>query len=102
MPRAIAIRLSLVIGAACLAWATIALITGGFDVRPVGIRLSSHDPLKPLLAAALALTVRVLLGGTIPLGWLDTLARPLQRIRHQHIGRALAIGIFGVGVAYGT
>src|SRR5262245_52526680 len=102
MRRAAVIRLSLVAGIVLLAWAALVFITGGIDARLFGITITSHDPMKLLLAASLALTVRVLAGGAIPLGWIDVTMRRLEAIRHQHIAWALALTIFGLGVVHGT
>jgi hypothetical protein len=35
-------------------------LTGGFDLQAAGVAVSAHDPLRPLLFAALALTVYLL------------------------------------------
>jgi hypothetical protein len=70
------LRLSLVVAAAALAWTGLTLISGGgFDVQLPGLRLRSHDPLKPLLAAALALSAWILGAGdaaSIVTRWMST------------------------------
>jgi len=57
-------------GRACLAlalvaaaWAAVIVLSGGFTFAPAGLRLSSRDPLRPLLVSAvLLLAARIALG----------------------------------------
>jgi len=100
--RAAILRASLIVGLLCFAWAVLTLVTGGIDIRLAGNTITSHDPLKPLLAAGLALSVHVLAGGIIPVGWIIVLARPFRRIGHTHIAWTLAIVVVILGVIYGS
>ena len=53
--------LALALGAA--AWAGLTLLTGGFTVGAAGLRISSRDPLRPLLVSVVLLVVsRIALG----------------------------------------
>jgi hypothetical protein len=59
-----------------IGWASVLIVTGGFDTRILGVSLSSHEPLRPLLIAAIAALIYVFAEGTIPIGvavfdWID-------------------------------
>jgi hypothetical protein len=60
-------RASLVIAIAGLIWAALLLVTGGFDILIAGLRITAHEPRRPLLFSAVALTVFILTGGDISL-----------------------------------
>jgi hypothetical protein len=47
-----------------MVWATILFVTGGFGANWHGLRISSHDPFRPLVLALLLLG-----SGTIAFGW---------------------------------
>jgi len=57
------LAVSAALSAAGLAWFAFLLITGGIDVRVFGRAVSSHDPMRPLLLAAVALALHFLAGG---------------------------------------
>jgi hypothetical protein len=60
-------RVSLAIAIAGLIWAALLLVTGGFDGRIASLQITAHEPLRPLLFAAIALSVFILAGGDVSL-----------------------------------
>jgi hypothetical protein len=98
---------SLAIAVASFAVAALLWITGGFDVDVFGATIRSHDPLRPLLVGAVALTCWLLCGGMIPAAWLAAPRRLatsplLRRVRSIHVAWALAVATSVIGVRHGT
>lgn len=88
------------IGAAGLAgaWAAYLVLAGGIDVRIFGSRISSHEPLRPLLITALALSVFILAGGRFS----SRPVRAIARIDAPWLAGGLASLTFVVGFSYAT
>jgi hypothetical protein len=53
-------RSSLVVAIASALASAIVGLSSGFDVDAMGLRVTAHDPLRPLILASLALTVFIL------------------------------------------
>jgi hypothetical protein len=53
-------RWSLVVAIAAALASAIVGLSNGFDLEVAGLRVTAHDPLRPLLLASLALTVFML------------------------------------------
>jgi hypothetical protein len=91
------------------AWAVLLLLTGGFETTVAGVAISAHDPLRPLLAAALSLTVFILAGGDLRplfgvLGAVAARVAPVRRLlaRPSRVAWAFAIATTLVAWVYGT
>ncbi|HET9270585.1 MAG TPA: hypothetical protein VFO31_20550, partial [Vicinamibacterales bacterium] len=94
--RAIALAATLV-GAA---WAAVLIVTGGFDIQIAGWRLSSHQPLRPMLWGSVTLAVFVWANGVRRTA--DAWSRVITQLNHQLVAAALALAALGVGTAYST
>jgi putative copper export protein len=58
-------RIALIVAGIAAAWSIALFVSGGFSVRIAGMRIATHDPYRPLLLTAAALTVFVIsLGAT--------------------------------------
>lgn len=90
------------VGLAGLGLAAFAASGGSFDYRPWGLRVSLHNPLNPLLGAALIGGLGAWLSGREGVRcWLDALARCLDRTAPWLAG-ILAAALFAGGVRYGA
>ena len=96
LTRAIAFAATLV-GAA---WAAVLIVLGGFDIQIGGWRLSSHQPLRPILWASAALAVFVWANGVRRTA--DAWSRFIERLNHHAVAAALALTALGIGMAYST
>jgi hypothetical protein len=94
--RAIALAATLV-GAA---WAAVLIAIGGFDIQIGGWRLSSHQPLRPILWGSVTLAVFVWANGVRRTA--DTWSGVVSRLNHQLVAAALALTALGIGMAYST
>jgi hypothetical protein len=100
---------SLAIAVAALAWATLLVVTGGFETRIAGLTLRSHNFNRPAMAGIVALALSIWAYGvpTIRSG-----ATSLARASNQWIARrelpdvplamALAAGVLVFGLDRGT
>src|SRR5215510_14666102 len=69
-------RTSVVLALLGALWTIWLLAQGGVSVTVLGLRVRSHDPMRPLIASILAAAVFFLAGGRSTLvAWID-LARP--------------------------
>jgi hypothetical protein len=103
---------ALVLAALCGAWMLLLWALGGFDTRVLGVRLTTHEPLRPLLAGAAALSVYLLAGGAVWLPdprvwsvagrWIMRVGRSIGGIDHRAIVGALALAVLAAGVDRGT
>ena len=93
--------LALALGAA--AWAALTVLTGGFAIAPAGVRLSSRDPLRPLLVCVALLAVsRIALGA--PEFW-RTVLRLVGTSRAavtSRIAGLAALSVLVVAIAWNT
>jgi hypothetical protein len=92
---------------ACIAWVMLLLVHGGFDTTILGIKVTSHDPWRPIWLAALALGVTTLAGGTgapraITDAWLRALERAARRGWDWPVAAMLAVGAASAGVVWNT
>jgi hypothetical protein len=99
---------SLALAAALGGWFIALLLTGGFETSLFGLRLTSHDPYKLLLAASLMFSVYVLSGGAVWLpgprlrqSALRVLTLPARIDQRVTVG-ALATAVVIIGLRYGT
>lgn len=80
------------------AWTLSLVVFGGFDARVLGSRVTTHEPLRPLLFTAAALSVFILSGGSarprLP-GW-------IAGVDHRVAAGLLASTVLAVGLAYCT
>ena len=91
-------RALLVAVLALVVWATIAFVTGGFGVKWLGLRISSRDPVRPLILALAALGYRV-----FAFGWpsLDADVEWLSgqlRVAMTPVVVAVCVGVFLLGM----
>ncbi len=93
-------RLLLGIAALALLWAAALVVSGGFDVTLAGRRLRTHEPMRPLVVAGLALAACVPLYGTARTHarW----SRLTRRLQHGPVALALALFVSIVGLSYST
>jgi hypothetical protein len=56
---------ALTLFALTFAWAAFLLLAGGFDTRLFGARVTTNEPLRPLLIASVLLTVFIMSGGVV-------------------------------------
>jgi hypothetical protein len=102
----------LVLVGLCGAWMLLLRVAGGFDTKVLGVRLTTHDPQRPLLAGAVALTIYLLAGGAV---WLPDpkllraigrgilrVGRAIGGIDHRIVVGALAVAVLVIGVEFGT
>ena len=75
-------------------WTMALLVYGGFDVRTLGLRLSSHDPYRPLLVATVALSAFLLAGGRF------RAAVPQVRVPPRWVAAGLAASLLILGVGF--
>lgn len=83
-----------------LLWTLVLAIQGGFETRILGLRITTNDPLRPLLFAAVALTVVIMTGGAVrfSLRWLAALGRLDDRL----LAGILTAGILVFGLVYSS
>jgi hypothetical protein len=107
---------ALALAALCGVWLLELVALGGFDVAVLGVRLTTHDPHRPMLAGAVALSIYIIAGGAVWLPdpkvygiagrWIVRVARAIGRgagrIDHRLIAGAMAAGVLIVGLEYGT
>lgn len=100
-PLPVLARLLLGAAALLLMWAALLIVTGGVDIRPAGIRLSSRDPFRPgglafalLLVYAMRFQAHAAARATSMLAFLD---------RHApRLAVGLALITLGTGLTYAT
>ena len=103
-------RSALALGTVALVWFLVLVLAGGVDTSFLGIRLRSNNPLRLLLASAVAFATYLLAGGNSqPLvnllrRFIDFLERSLiHRPRSRRLAvAALALGLGFYGYFYGT
>jgi hypothetical protein len=91
-------RLALAVAVAAAIWATRLILFGGVDAVFFGARITSNDPLRPLLIVAAALVVFVLAGGRFT--WRTVSA--VARVDRAWIAGGLALLTFVIGFSYAT
>ena len=98
--RVIVARILLVTAVLALLWATALVIFGGIDFTLTGHRFRTHEPLRPLGVAALALIVFVpLYGAQRAYDWWWAATR---RMKDGPLAVGLSLFIFIVGAAYSS
>lgn len=98
--RVLATGVLLAISVLGLLWALGLVIFGGFDVTVAGVRVRTHEPLRPLAVAALALAIFVpLYGAERAHHWWWTVTR---RLGDGPVALGLAVSIFVVGLTYSS
>lgn len=98
--RVIVARILLVTAVLALLWATALVIFGGIDFTLAGHRFRTHEPLRPLGVAALALIVFVpLYGAQRAYDWWRAATR---RMKDGPLAVGLSLFIFIVGAAYSS
>jgi len=97
-----------VVAALALAWTAWLALFGGIDTRIFGRAVTSNDPLRTLLIAALALAIHMLAGGDAAVTRRTRgAARALDRVsRHPRVpfaaAAALALAVFGAALVDGS
>jgi 4-amino-4-deoxy-L-arabinose transferase-like glycosyltransferase len=71
-----------------LAWGVVLFITGGFDVQWFGVTITSNEPRRPLVLAAVAFAVLVAMDG--PAVWYATLGRVSRAVPPPRLAVLLA------------
>ena len=101
--RRIVGRVALILAFAAAAWAALTLLTGGFAVDFAGIRLSSRDPLRPLLISAVLLVAsRLALGGSEFGLALRRVVGADRRARAARIAGAASMAVLVFAIAWNT
>ena len=98
--RSIARAIALAATLAGAAWAAVLIVIGGFDIPIAGWRLSSHQPIRPMLWASVTLAVFVWANGVRRTA--DTWSRVTLRLNHTLVAAALALTALALGMAYST
>ena len=107
--RATVLALSL----AAVSWALVLFRSGGVDTSIMGVRISTHDWRRPLLASSVLLTTFLLAGGSAPWArvfgqWLRQLAvvrwilAGARRLRWSHAATLLVLAATMFSLSYGT
>ena len=112
-PFRITQRVSIGIALAGLIWAALLWFTGGFQTRVAGLSITAHEPLRPLLFAAIALSFFILAGGDV--SSMSRLALDTPRAGRTFFSRVwrhapsadrtawlLSVALFAVSVVWGT
>ena len=98
--RDVTARAVVVVGVAGATWALWLLVCGGVDITLGGLRITSNDPVRPLLLSALAFIAYPALSGAGIHGALRQAAAWIGRTGDSRIALLIAIGTFALGVAY--
>jgi hypothetical protein len=98
--RRVAARILLTIALLASLWAAVLVVFGGIEFTWSGTRLRSHEPLKPIVLAALALAVGIPLFGTARA--FSIWRRVTSRVRPDVIAAGLAIFVFILGLTYSS
>ena len=91
---------SLTLAVLAFAWALLLQFSGGFDTQLFGLRLTTNEPLRPLLFGSFALSVFILAGG-IWRSW-DRWVAAMQQIKPTPVAIGLALLTLTAGLAFGT
>jgi hypothetical protein len=83
-----------------LVWTATLILAGGFEFEIAGARLSTHEPLRPLLIASVALTVFILAGGIF--AGAARLGSAVVNANHRLVASGLAAATFALGLMFGT
>ncbi len=81
-------------------WAAVLVVIGGFDIQIGGWRLSSHQPMRPILWASITLALFVWANGVRRTA--DAWSRVIARLNHTLVAATLALTALGVGLSYST
>ena len=92
---------------ACVVWVVVLLIHGGFETILLGIKVTTHDPWRPIGLAVLAVGVSAAAGGigaprAIADAWLGAVERAAGRGWDRPVAGILAIGVASIGVVWNT
>jgi hypothetical protein len=98
--RSIARAIALAATLAGVLWAAWLVFAGGFDLEIGRWRISSHQPLRPILWASATLAVFVWTNGVRRTA--DAWSRAVARLNHQLVAAALTLAALGLGTAYST
>ena len=91
---------ALALAGAALVWALVLAFYGGFEFELFGSTVTSYEPLRPLLLAALALAVFVFIHGVERSERLWT--RTVARVSDRSLVLAMAGAVVAAGIAYNT
>jgi hypothetical protein len=98
--RRVAARILLTIALLASLWAAVLVVFGGIEFTWSGTRLRTHEPLRPIEVAGLALALGIPLFGTARV---FTIWRRLtSRVQPGVVAAGLAIFVFIVGLTYST
>jgi hypothetical protein len=76
-------------------------VSGGIDLRPVGIRFSSRDPLRPAILAFVLALIYTALRREVVSGWLSWLGKQVVRFAPA-IAAALSLYVIFLAMKFGT
>jgi hypothetical protein len=94
-------RLVLAVAVGALAWSVLLFATGGFVLDTAWIRLSSHDPFRPLVAAVVGLLAYWFLAPQQVAMSMERVDRTISR-RGTLVAVVLALAVAAAGITYGT
>jgi len=98
--RRVAARILLAVALLASLWAAVLVVFGGIEFTWSGTRVRTHEPLRPIVVAGVALALGVPLYGTVRV---FTIWRRLTRRVQPGVAAAgLAIFVFVVGLTYST
>jgi hypothetical protein len=81
--------------------AIVLAVTGGIDLRAIGIRFSSRDPLRPTIVAFVFTLIYTVRHRAVVIAWLAWLAEQTVKIAPA-IAIALSLYVFFLGMKFGT
>ena len=80
-------------------WAALTIVVGGVNTEIFGLPIRSNDPFRPLLIAAILMTIFVVSGGRA--AWVRYVDR-LSRLDERAVVAVLALGTLTLGVMFST
>jgi hypothetical protein len=98
--RPIGTRLFLIVAVLAVLWAAALVALGGVDFTLFGRRVRTHEPLRPLAVAAIALILFVRQYGAKPAH--DWWLAKTRRLRDTPLAAGLAISVLVAGAAYSS
>jgi hypothetical protein len=111
--RASVQAVSLVLAAAAILWGSLILLTGGFDARVFGLRITAHDLTRPAIVGVVFMAVYFTSGGRLDresvralpvIGAVVVAVRRALRWRHLPAATALLLttGVAAISVLYNS
>jgi hypothetical protein len=91
LTRSIARAVALAATVLAAAWAAVLIVVGGFEIQIGSWRLSSHQPMRPILWGTLPLAMFVWANGVRRTA--DSCRQVLERLNHTVVAIGLALAV---------